>query len=133
MSDADEPPIVYVVEMTNGFFADLDDGWEHFRFHASEAIADEWRESIIRAVWQIVDNPLGYPLPLEHAHFKHPVRRLLHQRTKTSATYRVLFCLEEPVAREDGTQATSVVVFAAIHASARPLSARKVRALERRN
>jgi len=142
MSDAEETPsqkqvsavpVVYVLDIPNGFFADLSDGWEHFRFHASEKVADEWRESLMRAVWQILENPLGYGLALEYTHFKNGVRRMLHQRTKSSATYRVLFYLKEPITQEDGTKVTPVFVFAAIHGSAKPLSMRKARALERRN
>ncbi len=127
MSDTDETPTVYVLDIANAFFTDLNDGWEHFRLHVSEEIADEWRESLMRAVWQIVENPLGYSLVSEYTYFKRPVRRLLHQRTKSSAAYRVLFYLKEPVTQEDGPQATPVFVFAARHGSAKPLSVRKAR------
>ena len=132
MADDNDAPI-YVLQFAEEFFADLRDGWEHFRLHASEKIADEWEASLLQETRKISGNPLGYGLALEYTHFKKSVRRLLHQRTKSSATYRVLFYLKEPIEQEDGTKITPVFVFAALHASAKPLSMRKARALERRN
>ena len=125
------PP--YFLQFAEDFFADLRGGWEHFRLHASEEIADEWEASLLRETRKISENPLGYGLAWEETRFKKSVRRMLHQRTKNAAVYRVLFYLKEPVTLADGTQATPVFVFAALHASARPLSARKARDLERRN
>ncbi len=133
MSDTDDAVPVYVLQFAEAFFADLRDGWEHFRLNASEEIADEWQESLLRAVQKIPENPLGYSLALEDTHFKKSVRRMLHQRTKNAAFYRVLFYLKEPIARENGTKETPVFVFAARHGSAKPLSVRKARELERRN
>lgn len=131
VSESDQP--VYVLRYTSDFFADLRKGWEHFRLFASEEIADEWQGSLIRAVIGILENPFAHPLAAEYEYFRKPMRRLLYRRTPSSVAYRVLFFVDVPAPQADGTMATPVVIVAALHASARPLSVRKARELERRN
>lgn len=125
MSDAESNAPVYVLQYTSDFFADVHKGWEHFRLHASETVAEEWEESLIQAVVKILENPLGYQLADEYEYFRKPMRRMLHRRTPSSVAYRVLFFVDVPVVQPDGTTVTPVVIVAAIHGSAKPLTQRK--------
>lgn len=123
MSESDTPPL-YVLRFTEGFFADLRNRWEHFRETAGENIADEWEESLLRALNKVRENPYACPVATEYDRFSQSVRRLLHQRVPGAPTYRVLFFLAEPE-RKAEVNVVPIVVFAALHASAKPLAVRK--------
>jgi plasmid stabilization system protein ParE len=90
VSASDSSPL-YVLRFTEGFFADLRDGWEHFRETASESIADEWEESLLSALNKVRDNPYSCPIVTEYDRFGQSVRRLLHQRVPSAPAYRVLY------------------------------------------
>jgi len=87
----------------------------------------------MQAVVKILENPLGYQLADEYEYFRKPMRRMIHRRTPSSAAYRVLFFVDIPAPQADGVTRTPVVIVAALHSSAKPLSVRKARALEQRN
>ncbi len=130
MSESASPPR-YVLQFTEGFFADLRDGWEHFRETAGKNIADEWEESLLRVVNMLRENPYACPVAAEYDQFGQSVRRLLYQRASGAPTYRILYFAAEPV-QTSSSNTIPIVVFAALHASAKPLSIRKARELRRR-
>ena len=123
--DDDAVEALYELRLTEDFFRDVREGWEHFRLYASESIADEWEISLMREVIALRKMPRRWAVSQEKTRFRQEVRRLTHRRVTGSPAYYVYYAVRETPSRQ-------VIVFAARHASLKPLTRAEIKDLEKR-
>jgi len=86
-----------------------------------------WRDGLRDAIASLARNPRRCPIPPEK--FSREVRQLVYRRRGSRTAYRILFTINGEDA--DSPDAPSVTVLHIRHASARPVSRRHTREIER--
>lgn len=112
--------MAYRVDISIPVLADAEDAYLWIRFHAP-AIAGEWYEGLLAAIFSLENFPLRCPLASESKDVGQEVRQLLYG--KRGRTYRILFGIE----KDETTGEDVVRIFRVWHSARRSLRADEIR------
>ena len=124
--DASEAMPVFAVRIGERALRDIDAAYVRFAEIASEAIAHEWRVSLLDAIGGLATLPRRFPVASET--FRQETRQMLYRRAHHSAAYRVLFGMRGEQA--DAQDAPTDVILHVRHAASRPLTRKEIREIE---
>jgi plasmid stabilization system protein ParE len=126
-SDPDPTELVtYALRLREHALRDINTAYVRFAEEVSEAIANEWRDGLMKAIGELATLPRRCSLALER--FRREVRQLLYQRPGSQVKYRILFTITGT--QEALPEPPTVTVIHVRHASTRPITRTQVREIE---
>ena len=124
-SEPDEPT-TYALRLREYALRDINAAYVRFAEEVSEAVANEWRDGLMKAIGELGTMPRRCPVVPEH--FRREVRQLLYQRPGSQVKYRILFTITGE--QEFSPEPPTVTVLHVRHASARPITRTQIREIE---